>query len=125
MDEGRTRRTLAALALIALSSCDPGWSLGGFAHSETGAPIPGATAETVCPTDQAPLPKTTADSNGEFRGKGLGNFRDDCVVEVRADGFAPRSFPVGSVCTKQDRYFGCLAVNVRATLARCDEPPGP
>jgi hypothetical protein len=53
-------RILAALALIALPSCDPGWSLGGFAHSETGAPIPGATAETVCPTNQAPLPKTTA-----------------------------------------------------------------
>src|SRR5579863_6053875 len=86
--------SLGALALLALTACDPGWSLTGSAHSDTGAPLPGAIAETICPANKPPRPTATADANGEFHDRGVGAFRDECSMEVRAAGHAPQRFAV-------------------------------
>jgi hypothetical protein len=119
---------LAFVGALAVAGCDPvslggdpGWSLRGSAHSSTGTPLQGATAHTICRDNQAPLPDAIADANGEFRGRGLGYFRDDCSVEVRAKGYQPQRFLVRSACTKRTRDFGCLEVDVQATLGRTSD----
>jgi hypothetical protein len=62
------------------------------------------------------MPMTTSDADGALHGSGTGGFRDVCTIEVRASGFATRSFPVRNVCTNRDKWFGCLAVRIDAQL---------
>jgi hypothetical protein len=115
------RRRFAELASLALVACDPGWSLKGSAHSDTGIPLAGAIAETVCPANELPRPTATADRNGDFHDNGVGAFRDSCRVEVRAAGYVPQSFAVASVCTRRVFGHGCLDIDIRAILPRASD----
>jgi hypothetical protein len=107
--DASARACLWAPAFLTLVGCDPGWALKGSARSETGEPVLGAIAETICPRNDPPRPTAIADANGEFRGTGLGSFREECSVEVRATGYAAQRFPVPPVCTLRAHVFGCVA----------------
>lgn len=81
-----------------------------------GAPLPHASAVSICPDDAPPLPSAESDAEGALHGHGLGFFRDGCEIEVRAKGHAPKRFPVASVCRRRS-MGSCLEVDVQATLS--------
>lgn len=112
---------VVAAALVAVAGCDPGWQMTGSVRAEGGAPVAGATITTKCPDDRPPLPTSTSDANGAIHGGGVGYFRDECNLEVRAQGFAPQTVPVRGVCRR--RAMGsCVAVELRVTL-HPEHPP--
>ena len=110
--------TLVAASVTALGGCDPGYALTGSARNDSGAPLAGAIAETQCPQARPSVPTAMANAAGEFAGRGLGSFGDDCTIEVRAGGYASRRFAVPSICTRRSKLYGCLEVKVDAVLAR-------
>lgn len=104
------------LALLALLACDPGYRMSGRVHAKGGRPIAGALAQTECPDGKPPLPGGTSDAQGKLDAAGVGGFREDCVVEVSAPGYAAVELPVSEICSERSRFYGCLAVELEVEL---------
>lgn len=104
----------------ALAGCDPGYKMTGSVRAENGDPL-AATLTTVCGDGKPPLPTGASDATGTVKAEGLGFFRDECEVEVRAPGFERKLVPVKSVC--RSRSMGsCLSVHLDVTLRPTPKP---
>jgi hypothetical protein len=109
-------RGLAVVLLLA--GCDPWFSMKGDVVDAAGRPVAGAHAVLVCYGADQDTVET--DAAGHFNDGRVGEFGNDCTVEIRPPGHRPVSFAVMSVCTRVSRHWFhddmCAEVTVHATL---------
>jgi hypothetical protein len=122
------RALAAACALTALAACDPIWQVRGVVFipkplrpegERTG--IVDAYVKLRCPiaepTGYAEGHGHTA-PDGKYHLQGTGLIDMSCKVEVIAEGFLARSFPVSEVCTRRFDESLCMQIDLDVELRR-------
>lgn len=116
----------AALVLVVLAGCDPGWNIEGTVVDPSGAPIAGASVALSCPgagTGAGPVPETVVtDPAGHFRFGGISGERnsDKCTLAISKSGLTPKTIAATDACFRSShtRNLGapCAPTDGRVTL---------
>lgn len=108
--------------VLGLSACDPMFGFYGTVRNSKGVPITNATVDIDC--DAVVQNRTATDSNGTFKGSGVGWRSDDCSVVVVRPGYREAFYTVGKSCVERPSRprNACLVVRVDATLVEVDSP---
>ena len=110
----------AALALLVLSGCDPGWHISGTVVDSSGAPIAGASVALTCPgpPGSGPAPQTiVTDPTGTFQFGGVSGAGQSskCSLAISKAGFTTKTIAATDAC-----YRSTSARNLGTPCARTD-----
>ncbi len=95
------RHAIAALVLVGLSACDPGYRIEGTVVDSSNKPISGALVTLTWPSPSTRTPETqTVDATGHFVFGGVGgaSAAGKCTLTISKLGFKSVTAPAMGVC---------------------------